>query len=297
MPDRRRVPVVPGRAANRRDRMRVTACVASSTHLLETKQVVVGEFTCPAGDPAWAETNYIGDEPHVVFPLIPVVIDQVGKESVLTTANHALFYDAGQLYRRRLESELGDRCVFVRVSPLLFERLARHVLDDDRRLRIVHAPTDRSTYLRRHLLVRRLREGSLAGSAAEEETVAVLRGALVEPRRAPGGGDRARVAHSQLAEATKAAMARSFPEPLSSPRLAAMLHTSVFHLSRVFRAETGFSIGGYQRSLRLRAALELLPRHTEGLTALALELGFSSHSHFTAMFRREFGVAPSALRD
>ena len=29
---------------------------------------------------------------------------------------------------------------------------------------------------------------------------------------------------------------------------------------------------------------------------LALELGFSSHSHFSAAFRREFGVVPSALR-
>jgi AraC-like DNA-binding protein len=30
--------------------------------------------------------------------------------------------------------------------------------------------------------------------------------------------------------------------------------------------------------------------------ALALELGFSSHSHFTDAFRREFGKAPSEIR-
>jgi AraC family transcriptional regulator len=27
-----------------------------------------------------------------------------------------------------------------------------------------------------------------------------------------------------------------------------------------------------------------------------LELGFSSHSHFTETFRREFGASPSSLR-
>ena len=32
-------------------------------------------------------------------------------------------------------------------------------------------------------------------------------------------------------------------------------------------------------------------------TALALELGFSSHSHFSERFRNEFGVPPSQVRD
>jgi AraC-like DNA-binding protein len=31
------------------------------------------------------------------------------------------------------------------------------------------------------------------------------------------------------------------------------------------------------------------------LTMLALELGFSSHSHFTQAFHSEFGCAPSAF--
>ncbi|WP_348652834.1 AraC family transcriptional regulator [Polyangium sp. y55x31] len=32
------------------------------------------------------------------------------------------------------------------------------------------------------------------------------------------------------------------------------------------------------------------------LTALALDLGFADHSHFTNAFRREFGCSPSAVR-
>jgi AraC-like DNA-binding protein len=38
-----------------------------------------------------------------------------------------------------------------------------------------------------------------------------------------------------------------------------------------------------------------LPESRGNLTALALELGFASHSHFTDTFRRAFGVAPSAV--
>jgi AraC-like DNA-binding protein len=41
--------------------------------------------------------------------------------------------------------------------------------------------------------------------------------------------------------------------------------------------------------------LERLPHYRERLTDLALDLGFSSHSHFTSAFRAYFGRTPSAL--
>jgi len=65
----------------------------------------------------------------------------------------------------------------------------------------------------------------------------------------------------------------------------------------VFRRQTGFSLHQYRTQLRLRLALERLPESAGSLTSLAFELGFASHSHFTDTFRREFGVAPSAVRD
>lgn len=286
-----------GAPANPRTGTAVRTGVASSTYLLETMRLAVGEFRCPPDDPAWHETNDIGDEPHIVFPLTPVLIDQVDKGRVLTTANHTIFYDANQLYRRRLESANGDHCIFVRLGPKVFERLAAHALDDDKRLRAIHAPSDREAYLERHLLVRQLRAGAVDRLAAEERALGLVRAALSRTRRArPARSDRTRAAHRELAEAAKAMIARSFPEPLPLDRIASAVRASAFHLARVFRAETGFTIGAYQRSLRLRAALERLPTHADGLTMLALELGFSSHSHFTETFRREFGVTPSSLR-
>jgi AraC-like DNA-binding protein len=33
-----------------------------------------------------------------------------------------------------------------------------------------------------------------------------------------------------------------------------------------------------------------------GLVAIALENGFCTHSHFSASFRNEFGMTPSAVR-
>jgi AraC-like DNA-binding protein len=46
----------------------------------------------------------------------------------------------------------------------------------------------------------------------------------------------------------------------------------------------------------LRAALDLLQQSRRPLAELALELGYATHSHFTAAFRRRFGVTPDWLR-
>ena len=43
-------------------------------------------------------------------------------------------------------------------------------------------------------------------------------------------------------------------------------------------------------------ALDAVLDGGDDLTTIALEAGFSSHSHFTARFRRAFGCAPSAPR-
>jgi AraC-like DNA-binding protein len=47
--------------------------------------------------------------------------------------------------------------------------------------------------------------------------------------------------------------------------------------------------------LRLARALDLLARHDD-LTTLSLDLGFSSHSHFSAAFRQAYGRSPSEFR-
>jgi len=52
----------------------------------------------------------------------------------------------------------------------------------------------------------------------------------------------------------------------------------------------------YRNQLRLRAALESLAERHADLTGIALDLGFSSHSHFTETFRRTFGRTPSSVR-
>jgi AraC family transcriptional regulator len=279
---RRANPVVPGG---------VTAGVASVTPLLSTPALSVGEFHCPPGDSSWRKTNRIGDRAHVVFPRCSVLIRQLGREPVLATPNHAMLYNAEQRYRRELHHELGDESVFVELTEGALEQLA-----GGGRLQTTHVPTDRRTYLLQHLLVRQLRGRFSDELEAEELAFRLVLSALApQPGRRQPARERTSIDHRELAEAAKSEIASDLAVRRSLGALARKLHTSPFHLARVFRAETGFTLAGYRQALRLRAALERLPENDRDLSRLALELGFSSHSHFTASFTREFGVPPSAL--
>src|SRR5262249_26444680 len=71
--------------------------------------------------------------------------------------------------------------------------------------------------------------------------------------------------------------------------------TSSTYLTDVFSRFEGVSLHRYVTQLRLARALVELPEAGD-LTTLALDLGFSSHSHFTLAFRRAVGDTPSTFR-
>jgi AraC-like DNA-binding protein len=260
----------------------------------------IAEFVCPPGDDAWRDTNVIESEsPLVVFPHRSVGIRLSGGAPVLATPNLVMLYNPGQAYERRLHDDRGDECVYVALQPAAVAGLeADGASIRDGRLLATHAPADRVAYLRQHLLARHLRSAAPDQLLVEETAMRLVRSVV----RSHAHGSPARrgctsEAHHRLAESAKELLAQALAEPLGLQELASRLDVSPFHLARVFRRETGFSLHRYRTHLRLRLALERLPESGGALTSLAFDLGFASHSHFTDTFRREFGFAPSAVRD
>jgi AraC-like DNA-binding protein len=70
---------------------------------------------------------------------------------------------------------------------------------------------------------------------------------------------------------------------------------SPVYLTQVFQQVEGLPLYRYQLYLRLARALDLITAY-ENVSTLALDLGFSSHSHFSAAFKRTYGRSPSAFR-
>ena len=85
-------------------------------------------------------------------------------------------------------------------------------------------------------------------------------------------------------------------ENISLAVLARESGCSPYHLMHLFRTETGMPIRRYRAQMRVAAALARIVEGADDLTELALELGFSSHSHLTDTFKGLLGLTPSELR-
>lgn len=86
-----------------------------------------------------------------------------------------------------------------------------------------------------------------------------------------------------------------FDDRLSLTQIAEAVGVSPVYLTQLFKAAEGVPLYRYHLDLRLNAALDRLPRCTD-ITRLALDLGFSSHSHFSTEFARRFGMTPADQR-
>jgi AraC family transcriptional regulator len=229
--------------------------------------------------------------PIVVFPTAPVLIRHRRGASTLSSPNLAMLYNPGQLFERELRDPRGDVCLVLEVPPAVASELLTAG-----RFATTETAVPPDVFLARHVLLRGLRCGTPERLWAEELALAILHATLRHPAALRTTRQTTREAHRELAEAAKDALWHTLAEDVRVGELAGRLAVSPFHLMRVFRAQTGFALHEYRLQLRLRLALERLLEGCDSLTALALELGFGSHSHLTHQFHRCFGLTPSALR-
>jgi len=91
-------------------------------------------------------------------------------------------------------------------------------------------------------------------------------------------------------------MNESSLEITSLETLAEDLGFAYSHFRREFKVATGMSPGRYMRRLRLEKARRLVGTTSEPIKAIAKGCGFSSVFHFSAAFKRQFGISPGSWR-
>jgi len=89
-----------------------------------------------------------------------------------------------------------------------------------------------------------------------------------------------------------AILRENLAEPPTLDEIGRRVGCSHFHLSRIFSQEMGRGIFQYLRALRLERAAELLREGEMNVTQAALEVGYSSLSHFSTAFHDAFGCCP-----
>jgi AraC-like DNA-binding protein len=273
--------------------------------LWEAPGIAVQDFRCRA------VVHPLGPEEPVASHSIAFVRRGVfrrrdRRETVLADASQVLFFHAGEPYRYEHPVTGGDDCTIVALdTATASELVARHAPAAADRLEapfpVGHALSSRRAVRLLHELLARIRAGGEGRDAlAMDDLVADLAQDAVASACAPAapgprGADAIR-RRRDLVEAAKLALDGRLDAPPRLSALAAALQCSPFHLSRTFREVAGLSLRRYVGRLRARLAAERLAEGARDLTALALDLGYADHSHFTNAFRREWGTPPSAFR-
>jgi AraC family transcriptional regulator len=232
---------------------------------------------------------------QVSFPYRGVFIWHVGRDDVVGDANQILFVTGGEPFRLSHPRPGGYAELIVTPALSVLAELTEAAGFDPGNHPSFRARSRLATPAVQRASARLLHQapaGEQADAfAAEEAMLALLRAALeVEPARTA-----ASPATRRLIRRTKEFLESACTRPLRLADVAGAVGSSSAYLTDVFSRFEGVSLQRYVAQLRLARALTELPR-ADDLTALALDLGFSSHSHFSFAFRRAFGCTPSEFR-
>lgn len=89
---------------------------------------------------------------------------------------------------------------------------------------------------------------------------------------------------------------RNLTTDLNIDDLAARFYVSKYYMMRLFKAETGYTIGNYINYKRLLLAKELIASG-EPITQACYDCGFKNYSTFSRAYKSHFGESPRQIRD
>ncbi len=239
---------------------------------------VAGHSAMPSGfEPAF----------QLVLPYAGLFSYTVGRHSWLIDANKILIIRPGwEFVDGRPVENLGHASLLLNPASSLVDELFGPLVRGDRSEPFGAARSSPDLWLlTRYFLAG---EGALTRLEADEWLIRAMSLAAGQPL-------------TNLRPATRVVrLAKEFMhahgfERVSLSRIAEAVGVSPVYLSNEFARTEGMPLYQYQLYLRLAQSLHQL-RDCDDITELALDLGFSSHSHFGATFRRTFGVSPSDYR-
>jgi AraC-like DNA-binding protein len=232
---------------------------------------------------------------HLVFPYRGAYVQHVGRSEAVAEPNQMIFINEDEPYRVSHPIEGGDASLSIRLdTPTLLELASADYLKAKNR------PAFKRTHLRltphvqalTALLRHRSSREGIETFEAEGLTLELLRLVLSGRNSRSVAGS---VGRRKLVDRAKLVLASDLKRRWTLGAVAAEVGVSPVYLTQLFQQVEGLPLYRYQLQLRLARALDRLSDEAD-LTGLAFDLGFSSHSHFSAAFKRVYGQPPSAFQ-
>lgn len=268
--------------------------VLSAKALLSTESLTLHNVHC-TGTCRHRSAEECASATQLVFPYRGLYLRHLGQDQAVADANHVLFFNAQEGYQVSHPLEGGDACLSLHLEAALLAELAPKPLlqaQNDGRFRAQSHRID----ARAQALVALLRH-SLANGSIEPLEAEALVLTLVARSLGPRTSRQAAATHARrrLADRVKVLLASDLSRRWTLAEIGKDIGCSPVYLTQVFRQVEDMPLYRYQLQLRLARSLDLI-EHYDDLSALAVELGFSSHSHFASAFRQAYGRSPTAFR-
>jgi AraC family transcriptional regulator len=244
--------------------------------------------------------------PTLVLPLRGIFVRHRGAHTrIVADVCHALFFNADEPYRVSHPVSGGDQCLAIEPArDTLLDVMSAHdasmAARGDTIFRHTHIPLSAAMIAARKSLWHRLALRMAPPMEADETALrlldATVRDATTQRPATSAGRRRTESRHRDIVDATKIVLASQPAQDWSLSALAKRVYTTPYHLARMFRRHAGMPLHRYHLLTRMAMALDEVLDSSRDIATVGVGLGFSSHSHFTAVFRRSFGVTPSELR-
>jgi AraC family transcriptional regulator len=262
--------------------------------LLKTPTAAIRDVYCQGSCPG-PSAEECATATQLVFPYRGVYVRHLGNDQAVAEANQVLFFNATEGYRVTHPVPGGDASLTLIISEAQLRELAPGAFLRDggalafrQQRRRIDPRAQALVALLRHSL----RENIAEPLEAESLALTLVQRAL-GPRTTHAAG--ASVGRQRLVDRAKLVLAGDLARRWTLAEIAAEVRGSPVYLTQVFQQVEGIPLYRYQLRLRLARALDLLAQYDD-LTSLGLDLGFSSHSHFSAAFREAYGRSPSEFR-
>jgi AraC-like DNA-binding protein len=261
------------------------------TVLFQSNLFKIGNFVINPDDPEFHRKGLI-ENPLIVFPKNTILIQHQHKDPFVADTTLINLYNKQQEYQRFSMNGKGDDCHWVELSNELLQQIktpnSKNVFCSQ------NINCDSKTFLLAYKIFKHICNKNTQPLKVEECIIEVLNKIhLVSNIRK--NNSLSKLNHIKLVERIKINIHNNIANNQLLTEISSDVFSSPFHISRVFKQVTGIGIHQFRNQIRLKSVFTKIHQGEGDLANLALNHGFSSHSHLSFEFKKYFGFTPSSL--
>ncbi len=270
-------------------------------YVYEGDAVRIGRFDCHRDDACFSVTESVADNMFVLATR-PLWLRRRMKEFRYVGPGSILFHPAGCTIERRQANGERDLAFWFAIDPAIFEE-ALGRCGYDGQFPVDALASDPSIHLRIVALLKCIDDEQIDSLEIESRALSLL-DSICCSMHTLGRSTRDLVVREQakhkarrLVDNAKAYINENLTSNNGLADVARATGVSSYYLCRLFKSVCGLTVHEYKTRQRLVHVFEALTNGAGAdLARLALDTGFSSHSHLTRIFTRRYGIAPSRFR-